>query len=324
MASLGEKRTPMAWQHRDMNYHHAAYQERYGQGYEMNGIRTGPPSTSDRLSHRTDKSWHTQRDSQAAYPPSRPSYSTGRPPSQPHSAVTSSNTSTSSSESDTENEDPRGPMQLPPFPPQPIYGGGYEGYYPGYPPSVSHYPGTLKSAKSVPAIGTWDGEPCPIHGIGPMSLPGPHPPPIMMPPHAAFTLPPKKANSIYDMRILAAHPPPPASVGAIYGTLPVRPPGIDRRSLVGAPAGIPPQLLPPMARPRPIVLSEGGTAEPLPVRSPPDKTSTLPLDVASKMTDTNKDEKHKEKCRGGLCVGMIVMGVICTGLLLGILLVFIL
>lgn len=277
---------------------------------EMGHIRPGPPSTSDRLSHRTDKSWRTQRDSQGgAYPPSRPSYSTGRPPSRPHSTVSSSHTSSSSSEGDSTQDDPRAHM---PPPPQPLY--GYEGFYPTYavapyPPSVSHYPGTIKSAKSVPALlGPWDREPCPVHGVGPLSLPPP--PPLMAMP------PPRRAASIYDMRLLSPPPPP----GPIYGTLPVRPAG-DRRSLA-----IPPQLLPPMARPRPLVVSEDGTTEPLPVRSPPDKPgASLTLAASAKLAaDDARDSEKRRGCRGGVCVGLIVLGVVSVGLLLGVLLVFIL
>ena len=29
---LGDPRTPMAWQHRDLNYHQSGYQDRYGPG----------------------------------------------------------------------------------------------------------------------------------------------------------------------------------------------------------------------------------------------------------------------------------------------------
>merc|ERR1711962_1340553 len=106
--------------------------------------------------------------------------------------------------------------------PQQIY--GYSGYYPGYPPA-GPYGGTMKSARSVPALAmaTWDGEPCPVHHGHPgqpMSMPGPPPgpgsmgPPGYPPMMGPMSLPPGppgprgRAGSIYDMRMSAATPGP--------------------------------------------------------------------------------------------------------------------
>ncbi|XP_045600345.1 atrophin-1 isoform X2 [Procambarus clarkii] len=368
---MGDPCTPMAWQQRDLNYHQSGFQDRYGPGAIG---RAGPPSTSDRLSHHTDKSWRTQRDSRdssqphlvpyaggypsgsssqyatrpppAHYPPSRPSYSSGRPPSRPHTpSGTTSSSSSSSSEDDSEQAP--GPGMAIGTMPHPIYG-----YYPGgYPPGPPHhpaYPGTLKSARSVPALAlaTWDGEPCPVHGSGPLSFPGPHgphgplPPPGYPPmmPHGALSLPPpsgasRRVNSIYDMRL--ASPP-----GAMYGTLPGRTLPADRRSLAGsailgpaaagAPPGIPPHLLPPMARPLPLVVDEKGNPEPLPVRKTADKNGTLPPGVVAKVAasvgqlESEAEEKNRVCCRGGACVAWVILAVICLGVLLAVMLRFIL
>ncbi|KAK7069863.1 hypothetical protein SK128_021071 [Halocaridina rubra] len=376
---LGDACTPMAWQQRDLNYHQSGYQDRYGPGAVgvSGSSRAGPPSTSDRLSHHTDKSWRTHRDSRDSgqphlvpyggaqynggpppthYPPSRPSYSSGRPTSHPHSpsgTSSSSSSSSSSSEEDSSQQHgdavPQGPM--PPVP-HPIY--GYTGYYPGYPPGppgmAPGYPGTLKSAHSVPALAlaTWDGEPCPVHGGGPLSFPGPHgPPPPMLPPpagyppmmpHGPMSLPPppgstRRASSIYDMRITSPHP------AAIYGTLPARNIPGDRRSVAGstilgpaapgAPPGIPPHLLPPMARPRPLVLGEKGTPEPLPVRNVGDKNGSLPPGLSAKAASSvghSEDEKNLRGicCKGGPCVAWVILAVVCLGILLAVMLRFIL
>lgn len=367
---MGDPCTPMAWQQRDLNYHQSGYQDRYGPGAVVGGSsRPGPPSTSDRLSHHTDKSWRMHRDSRdsgqpnlvpygsgypsgsstqyasgpppAHYPPSRPSYSSGRPPSRPH---TPSGTSSSSSSTSEDSEQAPGPVEPVGPMPHPIY--GYTGYYPGYPPGPHPgYPGTLKSARSVPALAlaTWDGEPCPVHGSGPLSFPGPHGPlpppgyPPMLPP-GPLSLPPppgssRRVNSIYDMRLLS--PPP----GPIYGTLPGRTMPADRRSLAGstilgpaahgAPLGIPPHLLPPMARPLPMVVDEKGNPEPLPVRKTGDKNGTLPPGVNTKAASVVHSEseevvKNRICCRGGACVAWVILAVICIGVLLAVMLRFIL
>ena len=192
----------------------------------------------------------------------------------------------------------------------------------------------MKSAKSVPALlaATYDGEPCPVHHIG--MHPGP---PMSMPPmmhHGYATMgPPRRAASIYDMRMMSPPPPP-----TIYGTLPHPMPAADARSMAGsmmgpaapgAPLGIPPQLLPPMARPRPLVIGEGGTPEVLPVRGAHDKGAALPKSIlASKAAAgavADEDNMKKRFCwRGGMCVGWIILGVVVVGILLTLMLLFIL
>uniref|UniRef100_A0A6A7FSW3 Leucine-rich repeat extensin-like protein 2 n=1 Tax=Hirondellea gigas TaxID=1518452 RepID=A0A6A7FSW3_9CRUS len=389
----GDPRTPMAWQHRDLNYHQSGYQDRYGPGAEGGRIQ-GPPSSSDRVSHRTDKTWNTQKESnqgllspynqqpQQQYPPrDYPSTSRDYPhsrelspsehlspqqqPQQPpyqqrqqesrHSATATSTISSSSSEDDSEQPGPQGPVG----PQHPVYGysgpppagGYYPGYplpplqHPGYAPSVIpgyHGGGTMKSAKSVPALlaATYDGEPCPVHHSSVMGLP-PHMsmPPMMHPGYATMGHP-RRAASIYDMRMISS-PPPPAT---IYGTLPHHMPAPlpDTRSVVGgsaimgpaapgAPLGIPPQLLPPMARPRPVVIGEGGAPEVLPVRGRNEKdVSALPTSLLSAKgaaASGDEDVKKIKKpfcCHGGACVCWIILSVIVIGIVLTLMLLFIL
>lgn len=365
----------MAWQHRDLNYHQSGYQDRYGPGAD--GGRPGPSSNSDRLSHRTDKSWKDQPSMSPygpstsqyppkdypnargeyqviprAYPHSRdlsPSdqfasgpqrdFQNGRPQESRHSATATSTISSSSSEDDSENI-PH--MPLPQGTAHPgAYAYGYPGYAPsqaGYAPSVvaGGYPGTMKSAKSVPALlaPTFDGEPCPVHH-GPMPPPAMGVPPMSMPPmvHPGYATmgPPRRAASIYDMRMMS--PPP-----TIYGTLP--PPGSvapDSRSVAGSnimgpsgvPMGIPPQFLPPMARPKPLVIGEGGTPEVLPTRSAKEKSANIPKAILAAKGETNsttKEDLLKRPfcCKGGTTVGWIILSVIVLGVMLTLMLLFIL
>lgn len=350
------------------------------------GSRMGPPSNSDRLSHRTDKSWRRESSQppaaygmqQAAnsreYTPSRGEYpprdymhsremspsvdhygvhhqGSRQPHESRHSGTATSTISSSSSEDDSDQPPPHGMHP----------GYGYNGYYPGYqpsqaggyaqsqagmygpPPGATGYPhGTIKSAKSVPALvaATYDGEPCPVHHGG-----MPVPPPMSMPPMPPMVHPgyatmghPRRSASIYDMRMMMTPAPPPP---AIYGTLPMPAPvASDARSVVGstmmstsgAPVGIPAQLLPPMARPRPLVIGEGGTPEVLPVRADNEKGATLPKALlASKAaaaaaggSDDGKSLKKPFCCRGGVCVSWIILSVIVIGILLTLMLLFIL
>ena len=351
-------RTDKSWHREPRDQPHLVpYSGEYSQGQTNRGYQPGPsshveyrPGPSSHVEYRQGPSSHggyrQGPSSHVQYPPSRPSYSSGRPASRPQSpSATSSTSSSSDSEEDSDQTGMRGPM----MPPHGQYS-AYPSYYPGgpggYPPG---YSSTMKPAKSMPTLATWDGEPCPVHGgppplYPPMLPPGP---PMLPPPSGPMTMPHpgghmtlphpgmnRRSNSIYDMRMMM--PPPPAP---IYGTLPARPPPSiagDRRSVAGslmAPSlikgstGIPPQLLPPMARPRPIVVSEDGVTEPLPVRAPIDKHSSLPPDVAAKVAAESTgsiDLKQRICCRGAPCVAWVILAVICIGILLTVMLRFIL
>ncbi|MPD04051.1 hypothetical protein E2C01_099720 [Portunus trituberculatus] len=320
--------TPLAWQQRDLNYqaggHRPAPPSHHGapshyDRYPPTPSRPGPPSTSDRLSHRSgDKSWGAPPPLLVPYSNPRAPPSTARPPSRPRSPSPTSSSSSSSSSSSTEESERVGV----PGPPM---------LYPGmYPPGphgplgTPGPPGTVKSARSVPALAlaTWDGEPCPVHGGAPMPAPYHGPPPPMGPP------PPRRGTSIYDLR-------------GTYATLPARPPPGDRRSLAGsglapppppgAPHGIPPHLLPPMARPLPLVVDEKGHAEPLPVRRAPgdkggggvvSKAGSVVGDVCE--IGVEGGGKGGGRCPGGWCVAWVILALVCGGVLLALMLTFIL
>ena len=165
--------------------------------------------------------------------------------------------------------------------------------------------GTLRSTLSVPMLGpplvpTWDGEPCPVHGLG---IPPP-PPPFLA----------RRSASIYDMRPYATLPlplpappplslPPPATMGR-------RPPS------QGIP--IPPHLLPPMMRPRPLVYPADAFAppEPLPMRDP-EKKSLTPIPPKEEVEERPRKRKC---CRGPMLILWIILGVIAFGIVLGIVL----
>ena len=267
-------------------------------------------------------------------------YPNGRQQESRHSATATSTISTSSSDDDSEQPH----HQVPPPGAGHPAAYGYGGYHPGYPPSQAPYPasvaggypgGTMKSAKSVPALvaPTYDGEPCPVHH-GPMPPPGMPGPPMSMPPmvHPGYATmgPPRRAASIYDMRMMS--PPP-----TIYGTLPHPVGPADARSIAGstvlgpaapgAPLGIPPQLLPPMARPRPLVIGEGGTAEVLPVRSNKDKDGALPKALLAAKGGAGDPVDPKSKgpfcCKGGKVVFVAILSVIVLGIIATLMLLFI-
>ncbi|KAK7793257.1 hypothetical protein R5R35_010249 [Gryllus longicercus] len=143
--------------------------------------------------------------------------------------------------------------------------------------------GTLRSVQST--LSTWDGEPCPVHHMQmPMGLLLP-PPPAQLYPVMAVPLP-------------APPPPPPPP------PLPPPPP--------------PPVLLPPMLRPRPLVLAAeaAGRPEPLPVRDP--KTSVSPLPPKD---GAGPPQVHC--CKGNIIVLWVVLGIICVGILLAVILRFV-
>jgi len=353
----GDPRTPMAWQHRDLNYHQSGYQDRYGPGADEGRHRGDKvwPSTSSPHANGAKNSYPRREfPRHKEYPPrdypmsgdeypSHKEYSHSRdlspsdhnyPNSQsrPHGSRSATATSTISSSSSEDSEQPEGP-------PHPGY--GYDGYYPGYPPTAGYPQGTMKSTKSVPSMlaPTVDGEPCPVHHHPPPGAPMPMPPPAMpMPmPHPSMVHPgyatmgpPRRAASIYDMRMMSPMP-------NIYGTLPHPAPAVapDARSVVGStimspqglavPVGIPPHLLPPMARPRPLVIGEGGAPEVLPVRGSQEKAAAIAKSIIeSKSGEDEKLAKQKFCCPGGMCVMWTILSFIVFGILLTLMLMFIL
>jgi len=363
-----DPRTPMAWQHRDLNYQQSGYQDRYGPGADegrpaSNRGDKAWPSTSSSYANNAKNSYsrrefprheeYPPRDypmsgddypSHKKYPHSRdlspsdhhyPS-SQSRPHGSRHSATATSTISSSSSEDSEQPEGHPGAMM------GPHTNYGYDGYYPGYPPHGGYPQGTMKSTKSVPSMlaPTVDGEPCPVHHhppgppmpMPPPPMPMPMPHPSMVHPGYATMGPPRRAASIYDMRMMSPQPMP-----NIYGTLPHPPPTVapDTRSVVGSaimgppgsgvPVGIPPHLLPPMARPRPLVIGEGGTPEVLPVRGSQEKGAAIAKSIiASKSGDDEKPVKQKFCCPGGMCVMWTILSFIVFGILLTLMLMFIL
>ncbi|KAF4532916.1 hypothetical protein B566_EDAN001520 [Ephemera danica] len=135
--------------------------------------------------------------------------------------------------------------------------------------------------------GTWDGEPCPIHHLpGALSI-APHPPPSMiLPPHMA-TLPSHTMPSYVP-------PAPTPNKGGIY------------------------MLLPPMMRPRPLVLpaaeaASNGQPEPLPIRDP--KTNTVTNNLFPSKGNS-KTESKSSKCHGHTVVLWFIITVITVGITL--------
>ena len=187
-------------------------------------------------------------------------------------------------------------------------------------------PPTVRSAQSVPLLlgpagpVTWDGEPCPVHhhgpplplAAGPMSLPPPHQP--------GFG--PPRAASLYDLRVGTSHslyapaePLPPTAMTMTMdrkvGPLgPPAPPG----SAIGRPI-LPPGLMPPMMRPRPIVRAEDGAARELPVRDPRKASLVPPAEVPQ--------QKRPVGCGGLRKVLIISLSVIVLGVILAVALIFI-
>ncbi|XP_037071053.1 synapsin-1-like [Pollicipes pollicipes] len=147
-ATSEEARTPIAWQHRDLNYQQQGYSDRY----RTDHIRRGAGSVSDQTSN-TERSSRTKRSTREAPPVQY----RGRPP--PDSESTSGSSESSQGTKVPTHAGPGGPaLHL-----VPVSGGG---------------PPTIRSAQSVPLLLpgpagplTWDGEPCPVHHHPPPPLP---------------------------------------------------------------------------------------------------------------------------------------------------------
>ncbi|KAF0287202.1 hypothetical protein FJT64_014388 [Amphibalanus amphitrite] len=282
-ATSEDARTPIAWQHRDMNYHqHQSYSDRHR---SESASRRGPGSVSDQTSH-------TERPPRQAAPVAY----RGRPPPQETDASTSASSECSSDTKVTIHDRHRGPaVQL-----VPLAGGGG--------------PPTIRSAQSVPLLLgppgagiTWDGEPCPVHHHGPP------PPPMAVGPMSLP--PPPRAASLYELRVGTPHsayaPDGPLTTMTVDRKGRPAPPG----SALGRPM-MPPGLMPPMMRPRPIVRAENGAARELPVRDPR-KASLVPP------SEPPPQRKEPVKCGGFKKVMLISLSVIVLGVILAVALIFI-
>jgi len=194
----GDPRTPMAWQHRDINF---AYNDnRYSSEREtrQNGRHTGPntPSTSSRMGksaeRRRDHSEHrgssserysgrgrgTSRDREhsSGRRGTHRSYNRSQPSPSSTDGTTEETTETDSQPPERERErhderdqrsDYNGPtMQgYPVMVGYPMVAPAYQGGYPGN--MMISGAGSIRSVQSVPMLAppshTWDGEPCPVH-----------------------------------------------------------------------------------------------------------------------------------------------------------------
>ncbi|XP_021914347.1 pollen-specific leucine-rich repeat extensin-like protein 3 isoform X2 [Zootermopsis nevadensis] len=165
----GDPRTPMAWQHRNINYQQRNfYDERFGHAYMGTD---GTPATTRTDPYAEEVAMEGMARNQQYQPRSRPR---ARPTS---SSTETSATSYSTAEPDTDSQ-----MKFNttlPFQPDLI---------PGTRPAL----GTSRSMQST--LSTWDGEPCPVHHVpAPVLLP-PLPPPqyslLALPPPPPMLLPP--------------------------------------------------------------------------------------------------------------------------------------
>nr|CAD7425099.1 unnamed protein product [Timema monikensis] len=160
----GDPRTPMAWQHRNINYHH-----QIGGYSDRPGMAVSPDEHlsyhSTRLEHSMGRRGMTKSLQYGAQG--------GRPSS---SSTESSTTSSTTADHDTESQlhnnrhASRGATVVQEFGPE---------------AAVADF-GTLQTLSVRSAQSTWDGEPCPVHHVAlpmqmPMSMPMPMPMSMSMP-----------------------------------------------------------------------------------------------------------------------------------------------
>ncbi|XP_059468334.1 uncharacterized protein LOC132192399 [Neocloeon triangulifer] len=145
-------------------------------------------------------------------------------------------------------------------------------------------------------VGTWDGEPCPVHHLQMLQVP----PSLPIPQHLSVQgIPP------------AMLPP------SIAATLPRRPPAYEKNMLM---------LLPPMLQPRPLVVpASEGPLEPLPVRDPKGIHHTLPRKEGSAASEKSvmANTGKNNNCQGHTVVLWFIITVITIGVLLGAVLRFV-
>lgn len=98
-------------------------------------------------------------------------------------------------------------------------------------------------------------------------------------------------------------------------TLPRRPPAYDKNMVM---------LMPPMMRPRPLVMPAAeGPPEPLPMRDPKAITATLPRKEGSAGSEKSHHAVKKNGCHGHTVVLWFIITVITIGVLLGAVLRFV-
>ncbi|XP_065349063.1 uncharacterized protein LOC135945358 [Cloeon dipterum] len=145
---------------------------------------------------------------------------------------------------------------------------------------------------------TWDGEPCPVHH-----------PVMFLPPVATMASMQMPAATMNSMQMPVATMAPMHMPAA---TLPRRPPAYDNSVVM---------LMPPMLRPRPLVMpaaSDAGPPEPLPMRDP---KQTLPRKEGSAASE--KPLSKSSDCRGHSVVLWFIISIITIGVLLGAVLRFV-
>jgi hypothetical protein len=343
---MAETRTPMAWQHRDMNYQRGDVSPTRRFTPTPNSRYGGPPtpnsahsrhsrtpdhrrnergSSSDRYSHQSTRK--LVRDSRSAQGSSRGSRGYRSQPSPSSTEETAEETTETDSQIERNPDYPQH-YQQPYMYPQPGYAYPIPGYPiqpqlmgPVAPPQFLMAPnGSIRSVHSVPMLAaastasipplshTWDGEPCPVHHQPAMPLAALY----GLGPHmmtGPASVPPSiisGATTVRRARSIAE-----ISNSGMY-QVPSMPgtPHLDHKSFHGS----------MMIRGNPkMVLTENGAPSQLPMRDI-NKRSTLPHS-AKDFHRMQKDE-GLACCSGHFVVLWIILGIITFGILLGVVLMF--
>jgi len=350
----GDPRTPIAWQHRDMNtsQHDQRYtteshrdRQREPNSPSRNGGYPSPPRQSDRYpdmgrstpgsrrgraqssdrSERGNKSSRERGDRGHSRSQSRERVPKGYSRSQP-SPSTTEGTTEDTTETDSQTAEREGSE----FQGQMVPG------YPmmmGYPmmqpqmtvPMMMPGTGSIRSVQSVPMLNphshTWDGEPCPVHHHHPM-----------VPLAALYGM--GGGGVGYAPSMSLAYSVPPSVISG--ATTARRARSVAELSQPGAPPGIPYAHADTLEHEhrrsmhasmaslghsqmrRPVghrmVMAENGAPSNLPIKQEQKKVSPLP----------SKDGKEKGLgcCSGHFVVIWIILGIVTFGVLLGIVLKF--
>ncbi|XP_065573060.1 WAS/WASL-interacting protein family member 3-like [Artemia franciscana] len=314
-----DTRTPIAWQHRDMNHQPgvlpaSSFRERYS--------GAGTASSSGKLSSNRSG---TSRNTNTTRPLLKPKMNRNSEPPPPFRGSSASpmkdqrSTDVTSTESvsDFDSEEQRKEIIRP------------------------ETRGTMHSTASMPllapiaptpygqmvygAASTWDGEPCPVHGansIPPVhGMPMYHPLPFAPTPYPnmypAHHLGLRRATSVHDFNFYGPGPfmgyrlPAPAGTRAasVRGSVIMMP-----HKAPSLPPIPPPNLLPPLQRPR-LALTEKKdqkvTTPPLPPKIPP------PVKKKQELVT------YKTCCKGNILVLWSILAVIAFGVVLGVVLSYI-
>jgi len=340
-----DHRTPMAWQHRDINIAEPGHSHRHQRdqtpparhgGYpsptrHSGDNRSTPGSRSRSRSRGHSRDRHVARGYSSERPGGGRGYRSGTSPSSTDN-TTEDTTETDSHTVDTVDRERDGSE----------YHGQDRHAQPGYPmmvgypmlapPQLAHVgpllmPGTgsIRSVQSVPMLShghhTWDGEPCPVHHQHPMvplaalyGMPG-YAPSMSL----AYSVPPsvisgattvRRARSVAELS-QAPHPPHGHGhgLGHAHGQMEQ-----DRRSLHASMASLGHSQAGHLrAGPPRMVVAENGAPSKLPMRDTK-KISPVP----------SKDEKKAGIgcCSGHFVVMWIILGIVTFGVLLGIVLKF--